>query len=369
MKIIYLTHEFPPRRGGVGVYAYEISKAALEMGIPFEVWAPGNGDNNDQRNIIRLNCGDKLGPATIYGMAKEILRRREALKNAHIIIGSYVAHQVTIILRTLGVFHESKVYSLLHGSEVLRFQKSWFGDCFGWPFFKEAKKIFVASEFTKKLLLQSPFSEILPEIVMAKCAPSSAATQLVTPRPKKIENEFRILTLARIHSRKGQLDIVRALSFLPNELRRSVVYKIGGSGDADYLEKIKSCAKTNDVCIDILGVVKDEDLAQVYADCDLFAMTSLSLPNSVEGFGISYIEAGWHGKASIAYNTGGVNEAVLDQKTGILVPEGETSALFMAIQDLMQNREKLAQLGNQARIYAHSFSWQRTLQEILNHLS
>ena len=39
-KIILLTHEYPPIRGGAGVYCQELAMAAFELGAAIEVVAP-----------------------------------------------------------------------------------------------------------------------------------------------------------------------------------------------------------------------------------------------------------------------------------------------------------------------------------------
>ncbi|MBT4664887.1 MAG: glycosyltransferase, partial [Opitutae bacterium] len=43
-KITLLTHEFPPRRGGAGVYCEEMAHAAASLGYEVKVWAPGKSD-------------------------------------------------------------------------------------------------------------------------------------------------------------------------------------------------------------------------------------------------------------------------------------------------------------------------------------
>jgi len=48
-------------------------------------------------------------------------------------------------------------------------------------------------------------------------------------------------------------------------------------------------------------------------------MTSVQLPGSVEGFGISYLEASMHEKPIVAFRTGGVEEAVVHERTGLMV--------------------------------------------------
>jgi len=56
---------------------------------------------------------------------------------------------------------------------------------------------------------------------------------------KPSDDKIRVLTLARVHPRKGQLDTAQALALLPPELRAKIIYQIGGKGDAKYLRQVE----------------------------------------------------------------------------------------------------------------------------------
>ena len=55
------------------------------------------------------------------------------------------------------------------------------------------------------------------------------------------------------------------------------------------------------------------------------------------------------GKAVVAANVGGVPEAVLDGKTGLLVPAGDPESLAEGILSLLQHPEKARTLGEAGR--------------------
>lgn len=85
------------------------------------------------------------------------------------------------------------------------------------------------------------------------------------------------------------------------------------------------------------------------AACDIFV-----LPSYLEGFGLVYIEAAFHGIPSIGVNTGGVPEAIIDGVTGLLVPPGDNAALAGAIQRLYNDVPLRLALGTAARTRAYS---------------
>ena len=110
--------------------------------------------------------------------------------------------------------------------------------------------------------------------------------------------------------------------------------------------------------VEFLGALDDGALADAYAGATVYAQASRSLTRSVEGFGITFLEASFHGCPVAAYRSGGVSEAVLDGETGLLVAEGDQSALAAAIQRLLEDPALRARLGEKGRGFALSFRWE-----------
>jgi glycosyltransferase involved in cell wall biosynthesis len=178
------------------------------------------------------------------------------------------------------------------------------------------------------------------------------------------QGSFRILTLARIHPRKGQWDVAKALARLPEKWRSQVVYQIAGKGDPSYLKQVVKECESHGVQVEVLGEIPEDQMGVVYQGCDLYVMASHSLPESVEGFGMTYLEAGFFQKPVVGYRTGGVAEAVLDGKTVLLVGEGEVEALTEAILKVLENPTLARDMGVAGRNHSLSFSWKKTAQTL-----
>ena len=234
-----------------------------------------------------------------------------------------------MILMPLGRIKCRRILSLLHGSEVLRFERSPFWRFWARRFFPHVECVLTVSQFSRVTDRTELFVLVDPADCHGSCACSTAAMQSV-PVAKPGDDKIRVLTLARVHPRKGQLDTAQALALLPAELRAKVIYQIGGKGDAEYLRRVEQTCHDAGVAFDYLGEITDT-LAQTYQQCDIFAMTSRTLPKSVEGFGIAYLEAGFHGKPVVGYRSGGAGEAVIDGETGLLIEEGDIAALAKAV--------------------------------------
>ncbi len=198
-------------------------------------------------------------------------------------------------------------------------------------------------------------------MVIAPCAPASIVIPSETGSgTRNNDGKVRILTTARLHPRKGQLELARALGDLPETLRQRVIYQLAGPGDQRYLARVKHTCHARGLTCEYLGNVSPEQLAAVYAGCDVFAMTPRRLKGSVEGFGIVYLEAGLHGKPVVAWRSGGVADAVVDGKTGLLVDEGDQAGLTAALGRLVADAALGQRLGAEGRRHAMTFDWNKT---------
>ena len=79
------------------------------------------------------------------------------------------------------------------------------------------------------------------------------------------------------------------------------------SAEVDRLRA--EAAKFPDLTVRFFGNIPDEELSTLYDRADIFAMTSINHRDSVEGFGLVYLEAAAHGLPIIAHDVGGVREA------------------------------------------------------------
>ena len=105
----------------------------------------------------------------------------------------------------------------------------------------------------------------------------------------------------------------------------------------------------------------------LFEHTDLMVMPTLdeSKNRSIEGFGIAYLEAAFFGVPSIASNFGGTKEAVLHNKTGVII--NNIDNLFQSIHELLSNSEHRKQLGTDAQKRAiQDFNWDIVTNKYLN---
>ena len=159
----------------------------------------------------------------------------------------------------------------------------------------------------------------------------------------KDELKLTLLTVGRLVARKGHLKVLEAIKDLPH-----INYLI--VGDGPELKNIKGMISNFGLSerVKIETDVSDGQLADIYRQSDIFVMPSVKSESDREGFGIVYIEAGLFGLPVIATDQPGVNEAVLDEQTGLLI-EDSVSGIQRAIKELANDRELRIQLGQSGR--------------------
>jgi glycosyltransferase involved in cell wall biosynthesis len=92
-------------------------------------------------------------------------------------------------------------------------------------------------------------------------------------------------------------------------------------------------------------------------------------PSPKEGWGITVIEAAACGTPSLASDSPGLRDSVRHGDTGFLVPHGDVGGLARRMVELADSPNLVSRLGDQARAFAESLTWERTAAATEQHLS
>jgi len=272
-------------------------------------------------------------------------------------------------LQVLRAMPTGGVVITLHGSEIRRLSRPFYRRILFRRLLGRALRIGVVSNYVKDLLL-SEFPELEAKTVLA---PGAARTDFGRVLSRKYDRSISaptiLLTVARIHPRKGQLAVLEALARLSKSERDGIEYRIAGPiVRQGYMRKLQRFASTHDLEFRYLGCLDDDQLAQAYVEADVFVMTSIEYGSSVEGFGLGYLEASAHGLPIIAHRIGGVEDAVKAGESGILIDPDDRDELAQAIRQLMGDRELRRTIGESGRRWAKSFSWEATARKLFENL-
>ena len=366
-KITLLTHEFPPKRGGAGVYSEEMAHAAASLDNEVKVWAPENPDSNGSHTYSIRSL--PLRGSQDWRCSIRLIR--EVRKNASDFTGGIVHLSEPGSLRAfvrLGAFaslSHSQLLITLHGSEIRLLCRFPLEKFLFHKLLNKADRIHLLSNFNKRVLL-SHFPELASKIVLAP----GAARRILLPEKKDNEREntegkLRMLTVGRLHPRKGQDRMLEAIRKIPKELKAGLEYYfIGPEVRPHYARGLREQADSSGIPVHFLGDLSDHDVRTAYASSDLFALTSVPHPRSVEGLGFVYLEAAAHGLPTLAHRTGGVEDAVVHNETGLLADPNDPDDLVRSLERLLKNRKLRNRLGQNAQKRSLHFNWRETAKAL-----
>ena len=160
--------------------------------------------------------------------------------------------------------------------------------------------------------------------------------------------QTNILSLCRLDRRKGLIESAHALANLRDK-GFEFNWNIAGSGPIKQeLRHLISELNLSEK-VTFHGRVDEQTKESLLNSASLFVMPSYQLGRSLEGFGISYIEAAKSGVPSIAGNIGGAPEAVLNGQTGWCVDGSSVSSIQAALAEALNSKERLEQMGKNAK--------------------
>ena len=107
------------------------------------------------------------------------------------------------------------------------------------------------------------------------------------------------------------------------------------------------------------GAKPQEDLPLYYSAAELFA-----LPSRYESFGMTAVEAAACGLPTLAFDVGGLSQAVCEGKSGHLIPDGDTRAYAQKMLQTLENPGERPNL--EATRWAESFAWRRVAEAELD---
>jgi glycosyltransferase involved in cell wall biosynthesis len=166
--------------------------------------------------------------------------------------------------------------------------------------------------------------------------------------------------LGRLKKYKGVHLVIQAFARLAS---RNATLEIAGAGD--YRPRLEQLARSLDLAdrVRFLGRVSESEKLAL-----LRRSWALVFASPKEGWGITNLEAAACATPVVASNSPGIRESVRDGETGYLVEHGDTAGMAAALDRLASSRQLVENLGDAARRFAETFTWERAAEETAGHL-
>lgn len=355
--------EWPPFKGGVGNYYFNLTNELVKQGIEMKVMIPeAKLENESQKpNLTVFACPffyRFFWPKWLR-LYFEIKKTLKNFKPDLIWVGQVlpVGEAVYLIKQNFKIPY----FVSTHGLDILMPQKKLRKDKILKKILNNAEFITANSEFTKKELLDLEIPDEKIEITYpCPNIQNNPSQRLVDPWPKKT-----LLTVGRLVKRKGQEKVIEAMPKLLEKFPDLTYLIIGEGPDKNNLEQKIENLNLNSK-IKILNNIINSELAEYYSSADIFVMPVENLEGDAEGFGIVYLEAALFGLPVIGGKSGGAKEAILDNETGLLVEPGNQKDLIEKITLLLEDRvlaEKLGEAGKERVL--KEFIWKNQADKLM----
>jgi len=370
MKILLVTMEFPPFKGGVGNYYYNLIK--VTTGFEFTVLTAHHRqsdtfDSNQSFKIIRrILFYQSLWPKwlRLFFQIKKIIKQ----ESFDLIWVGQVLPVGTVCYLINKIF-KIPYFVSTHGMDVMLPQQSARKKKLMLKVLRSAAFITANSNFTRDRLLKLGLPGERIEVVYP-CAHilqnRSTAAQI---KERKEQYGFldkkTLLSVGRLVKRKGHDIVLEAISTLTKEFPDLNYLIIGDGPEKGNIKGLITKYQLQNR-VKILDEISDEELAVYYQLADLFIMPSRDIGGDVEGFGIVYLEAAGFGLPVIAGRSGGIPEAVLDGQTGILVNPKSPAEIKAALIKFLTDQKLRERLSSNAYQLNRGFNWQKQASKLIS---
>lgn len=182
------------------------------------------------------------------------------------------------------------------------------------------------------------------------------------------QDQFVLLSVGRHVARKRFGLVIEALHIIKEKLPEIDIkyYLIGEGEETPNLKNLTNSLKLEEH-VEFLGYTDITTRNQFYKLSDLFLMPSTEEKESIEGFGIVFLEANYFKLPVIGSFSGGMVETIIDGTTGLLVKPNDLIDLVEKILFLYHNKEIRIKMGIEGhKRVIQEFNWSKNIDDYIN---
>ncbi len=345
-----------PLSGGAEVHFHEIFSRVAAMGHSVTLLCSafaGAAAEEQVDNIRVVRCGLRNLFNFVVPAAYRRLRRAEAF--------DVVIDDLNKIPFYTPCFVREPLLTIVHHlfGRSIYLETSWLPASYVYWSERLAVRIYrrtpfaVVSESTREELrslgITAPI-ELLPNAVDHERYRSAPAER--SPEPL-------ICHLGRLKRYKSVEHLLRALPGVLNVLPET---RLAIVGEGDYRPALEALAEELGIreAVTFTGQVSHEEKVH-WLNRAWVAVN----PSPKEGWGLTVIEANACGVPVVAADSPGLRDSVRDGETGLLYPYGEIETLTGDLITLLRDRSVRERMGESARLWAGTFSWEQSARKAL----
>ena len=331
---VFVTRKFPPSVGGMETLSAGVWRSLLAA-RPDAVKISYGGAN---RGLIWWV------PACLARLAWLCLRRRAE----YVLCGDALMNALCApVLKVAGVPRPA----LIHGLDVT-YQNALYR-ALVYPPLRSAPRVIAVSAATadKARAAGVPAGRIAVLRLGVERPPAGLASRpearaAIRRRLSLADDQIVLVSLGRLVRRKGVRWFTE--SVLPR-LPGNVHYVVAGDGPEERPIRAAAAAAGVSARLHMLGRVAGDVREELLAGADLFLQPNIPVPGDMEGFGLVTVEAAMRGTPVVAAGLEGIKDAVVDSRTGILLPPADAETWVRELTSLLSAPLDLVPLGERFR--------------------
>ena len=355
------TRNFPPELGGMQTLMEGLSNALLNHG-PVKVFADKINkdeiyDQNSKLNIERVSGFKIFRKYRKANLVKDFIEFNK-------IRASFFDHWKSIENIDEKTLVKTKSFCLIHSKEI----NHPVGSSLNKRILKALSKanyVVANSKFTKELAIKLGVKVKDIKVINPGCNYPIPVNNDAKDFAKKIygESSPKLITISRLDARKSHQNILMTVKNLLPKFPNLKYISIGDGDERKNLEKLqKELGLQKEV--ELIFKSTEQEKVALLEQSDVFVMPSVIYKRSIEGFGISYIEAASYGKPSIGGIYGGEGDAIKSGVTGYMSNGNDLNALYETLNKILENNQFI-ELGANALEFSKDFSWNKIIKKYI----
>jgi phosphatidyl-myo-inositol dimannoside synthase len=377
MRILVVTHNFPPQVGGIESLSLSLCRALARTGAHVDVVAKAPAGGSSRRDEAhRFDAGE---PFRVHRYRHADLGQGRAIERVlragcdHAICMQWTSAS-WLSLRRLVTGEPRSLAIVSHGKEITGEPLGPVPVAIRAPaqrlILERATQVWPVSQFTaERVLAHAPRARVHvlhPGVDLERFAPSDPGTirALRADRSGPI-----LLSVGRLIQRKGFDTLLRALPLMAAALPEIHCWIAGAGPDRARLEQLAAELGVQ-ARVEFLGRVPNADMRALYGAADLFALLSRAEDGGqdVEGFGMVLLEAQACGTPVATTHEGGMPDAVLGDVSGLLVDAHDPADFARKASALLGDQQRHRAMAEAALRHATSQHWDNRAQQALRWL-
>lgn len=381
MKILFITHKYPPTIGGMEKQSFELITRTAKLNDVIAHAYKGEGSKlkwfinlkkevkkvlakHTDIQLIHVNDGLMAAAtlwlkkytgipvvATFHGLDitfPSTIFQNRIVKKMYSLDGAICVSRATTEACLQRGFDKTKVFTVLNGVD------------------HDLAEIEKELEFVARVRNETGVNLLGKKVIMTmgRAVKRKGFSWFLKNVVPGLDEGVVFLMVGPLNTKPGFGE--KVINNLPQVIRSKFQLMFGMATDVDAITEALDHPATKDK-VHHMGKVSFPDLMQYLAIADVFVMPNVKVAGDAEGFGLVALEASLRGTPVVAAGIEGITDAVRDGENGIQLPSGHAQKWIDTLNALLKDEDKLAKLSQSAiNSTLKNYGWDKMVTEYLD---